>query len=187
MSLHAYRASLLWFPDPASHHIQFEQDGLLVTERGVDGIARIKAIGPHTLLLAQYPQVSCPDWRGRWIAPGFVDMHIHYAQTDVIASPADGLLPWLNNYTFPQEIRFADPVHAREVAHFFFDELLRNGVTTALSFATAHTTSVDAFFQEAQKRQLRMLGGRVLQDRHSPDGLRDSSAQQSRQQQQTQP
>ena len=179
MSLHAYRASLLWFPDPASHHIQFEQDGLLVTESGVDGIARIKAIGPHNLLLAQYPQVSCTDWRGRWIAPGFVDMHIHYAQTDVIASPADGLLPWLNNYTFPQEIRFADPVHAREVAHFFFDELLRNGVTTALSFATAHTASVDAFFQEAQKRQLRMLGGRVLQDRHSPDGLRDSSAQQS--------
>jgi guanine deaminase len=74
---------------------------------------------------------------------------------------------------------FADPVHAAEVAHFFFDELLRNGVTTALTFATAHTASVDAFFQEAQKRQLRMLGGRVLQDRHSPDGLRDISAQQS--------
>jgi guanine deaminase len=151
----------------------------LVTERGADGVARIKAIGPHALLQGEYAQVPCTDWRGKWIAPGFVDLHIHYAQTDVIASPADGLLPWLNNYTFPQETRFADPAHAHEVAHFFFDELLRNGVTTALTFATAHTASVDAFFQEAQRRQLRMLSGRVLQDRHSPDGLRDVSAQQS--------
>ena len=179
MSLHAYRAALLWFPDPTSHQVQFEQDGLLVTERGADGVARITAIGPHNLLRAQFQQAPCTDWRGRWIAPGFVDLHIHYAQTDVIASPADGLLPWLNNYTFPQETRFADPAHAQEVAHFFFDELLRNGVTTALTFATAHTTAVDAFFQEAQRRELRMLGGRVLQDRHSPNGLRDASAQQS--------
>jgi guanine deaminase len=179
MSLHAYRAALLWFPDPTSHQVQFEQDGLLVTERGADGVARITAIGPHNLLRAQFQQAPCTDWRGRWIAPGFVDLHIHYAQTDVIASPADGLLPWLNNYTFPQETLFADPAHAQEVAHFFFDELLRNGVTTALTFATAHTTAVDAFFQEAQRRQLRILGGRVLQDRHSPNGLRDASAQQS--------
>ncbi len=179
MSLQAFRASLLWFPDGRSHHVQFESDGMLVTERQADGVARVKAIGPHALLQAQYPQVPCTDWRGRWIAPGFVDLHIHYAQTDVIASPADGLLPWLHHYTFPQEIRFADPAHAHEVAHFFFDELTRHGVTTALTFATAHTASVDAFFQEAQQRHMRMLGGRVLQDRHSPDGLRDSSAQQS--------
>ena len=175
----AYRASLLWFPDPLSHQIHFEADGLLVTTQGDDGMARISAIGPHALLHAAHAEVPTTDWRGRWIAPGFVDMHIHYAQTDVIASPADGLLPWLNTYTFPQEIRFADPAHAQEVAHFFFDELMRHGVTTALSFATAHTASVDAYFQEAQQRQLRMLGGRVLQDRHSPDGLRDSSAPQS--------
>jgi guanine deaminase len=175
-SQQAYRASLLWFPNSLSDQIQFEQDGLLVTERGDDGVARITAIGPHALLHAAHAQVPCTDWRGRWLAPGFVDLHIHYAQTDVIASPADGLLPWLNNYTFPQETRFADPAHAREVAHFYFDELLRHGVTTALTFATAHVASVDAFFEEAKQRQLRMIGGRVLQDRHSPDGLRDQSA-----------
>ena len=175
----AYRASLLWFPDGNSDQIQFEADGLLVTERGDDGVARITAIGPYALLHAAHAPVACTDWRGRWLAPGFVDMHIHYAQTDVIASPADGLLPWLNHYTFPQETRFADPAHAREVAQFYFDELMRHGVTTALTFATAHVASVDAFFEQAQQRQLRMIGGRVLQDRHSPDGLRDRSAEQS--------
>lgn len=176
---HAYRASLLWFPDHRSHQVHFESDGLLVTTVGEDGLSRISAMGPHALLHAAHADVPTTDWRGRWIAPGFVDMHIHYAQTDVIASPADGLLPWLNNYTFPQETRFADPAHAREVARFYFDELVRNGVTTALTFATAHTASVDALFEEAQRRQLRMIGGRVLQDRHSPEGLRDASAQQS--------
>ncbi|MFM8576120.1 MAG: guanine deaminase, partial [Limnohabitans sp.] len=105
---------------------------------------------------------------------GFVDLHVHYPQTDVIASPADGLLPWLERYTFPHERQFADPVHARQTADFFLQELLRNGVTTALCFATAHPTSVDAFMQAAQKRRLRMLCGTVLQDRHSPDGLRDT-------------
>ena len=176
---HAYRASLLWFPDSHSDRIHFESDGLLVTERGEDGMARIKAIGSYTSLYPQYIRLPLTDWRGRWIAPGFVDTHIHYAQTDVIGSPADGLLPWLNNHTFPQETRFADPSHARAVASFFFDELKRHGVTTALTFATSHSASVDAFFNEAQKRQLRMISGRVLQDRHSPDGLRDRSTAQS--------
>jgi guanine deaminase len=176
---HAYRASLLWFPDPDSDQIRFEADGLLITTQGADGVTRISALGDYPSLQASYAHLPQTDWRGRWIAPGFVDMHIHYAQTDVIASPADGLLPWLNHYTFPQETRFADPAHAQSVASFFFDELMRHGVTTALAFATAHRTSVDAFFSEAQRRQLRMISGRVLQDRHSPDGLRDSSAAQS--------
>ena len=173
---HAYRACLLWFPDADSDQIHFEADGLLVTTRGADGVSRISAIGDYRALQAAHAHLPTTDWRGRWIAPGFVDTHIHYAQTDVIASPADGLLPWLNNYTFPQETRFADPAHAAAVAAFFFDELMRHGVTTALAFATAHSASVDAFFNEAQRRQLRMISGRVLQDRHSPDGLRDASA-----------
>ena len=176
---HAYRACLLWFPDANSDQIHFEADGLLVTTRGADGVSRISAIGDYRALQAAHAHLPTTDWRGRWIAPGFVDTHIHYAQTDVIASPADGLLPWLNHYTFPQETRFADPVHAQTVAAFFFDELMRHGVTTALAFATAHSASVDAFFNEAQRRHLRMISGRVLQDRHSPDGLRDASAAQS--------
>ena len=176
---HAYRACLLWFPNAYSDQIHFEADGLLVTTRGADGVSRISAIGDYRALQAAHAHLPTTDWRGRWIAPGFVDTHIHYAQTDVIASPANGLLPWLNHYTFPQETRFADPVHAQNVAAFFFDELMRHGVTTALAFATAHSTSVDAFFNEAQRRHLRMISGRVLQDRHSPDGLRDASAAQS--------
>ena len=62
----------------------------------------------------------------RTLAPGFVDLHIHFPQIDVIGSPAVGLLPWLNNYTFPQESRFSDEAHCSELATFFLDELLRH-------------------------------------------------------------
>ena len=181
-ALQAWRAGLLWFPDPGRPQLRHETDGLLVTQRDADGLVRIAAIGPYRELAAQYPKVPVTHWPDLCLAPGFVDLHIHYPQLDVIASPAEGLLPWLEHYTFPHEKQFSDPAHARESAHFFLHELLRNGVTTALCFATAHPESVDAFMAEAQARQLRMIAGKVLQDRHSPDGLRDTDTRRSLQQ-----
>jgi guanine deaminase len=216
--LRAWRAGLLWFPDPAQPRIAHETDGLLIT--GCNGQAsahaptantplgngatldnstqnddcpRVLALGSHDqvrqAVLAgpqgeqRWAELNTPErlthWPGRCIAPGFVDLHVHYPQLDVIASPAEGLLPWLTHYTFPQEQRFADPAHARAVADFFLDELLRHGVTTALCFATSHPGSVDAFMQAAQARRLRVIAGKVLQDRETPDGLRDTSAAKS--------
>ena len=173
--MHAYRASLLRFDD----HGQplFDADGLLVVGPGPEGWNRVVDAGSHTDVSRRHPDVPATQWPGRLIAPGFIDLHLHYPQTDVIGSPAEGLLPWLERYTFPQEARFADPAHAAEVARFFFDELLRHGVTTALTFATSHLASVDAAMAEAQRRGLRFITGKVLQDRHSPDGVRDSTEQ----------
>ena len=172
--LHTWRAALLWFADPGVPQLRHSSDGLLVTGRDAQGRLRVVAVGEYAVLAPTFGHLPQTRWPGLCIAPGFVDLHVHYPQTDVIASPAEGLLPWLEQYTFPHEKQFADPAHAREVAGFFLDELLRNGVTTALCFATAHPESVDAFMLEAQTRQLRMIAGKVLQDRHSPDGLRDS-------------
>jgi len=173
--MNGYRAQLLRFD--AQGQALYDSDGLLVTERGSDGVQRIVDAGPYRAVAARHRDLPVTHWMDRLIAPGFIDMHVHYPQTDIIGSPADGLLPWLTNYTFPAETRFAEPGHAAEVAHVFFTELLRNGVTTALTFATAHPASVDAFFHEAQKRGLRMMSGKVLQDRNSPDGLRDETEQ----------
>jgi guanine deaminase len=108
---------------------------------------------------------------GRIIAPGFVDLHVHFPQTNVIGSPASGLLPWLENYTFPEEKRFAAPEYSAQAATFFVAELLRNGVTTALTFATSHPQSVNALFTEAQAQRLRLITGLCLMDRHAPGDL----------------
>jgi guanine deaminase len=137
----------------------------------------VRAAGAYASLAANYPGVPVTHLPGRILAPGFIDLHVHFPQTDVIGSPAEGLLPWLENYTFPHEARFADHDYAVGMADVFLDELLRNGVTTALTFCTSHPHSVDALLEESERRGLRMIAGKVLQDRHSPDGVRDETEQ----------
>jgi guanine deaminase len=171
----AFRAAILRFADDQS--AVYEADGLLVVGPDAQGREVVRAVGDYRALAPNFPGVAIEHLPGRIIAPGFIDLHIHFPQTDVIGSPASGLLPWLENYTFPHESRFADEAHAKELATFFLDELLRHGVTTALAFATSHPSSVNALMTEAQKRGVRLIAGKVLQDRHSPDGVRDETAQ----------
>ncbi len=170
-----YRSALLRFT-PEGQPL-YEEDGLLAVARTPDGRARVQAAGSWAALAPAYAGLPAQHFPGRLIAPGFVDLHIHFPQTDVIGAPADGLLPWLENYTFPHEQRFCDGPYAAAVADFFIEELLRNGVTTALAFATSHPASVDALMAAAQKAQMRLVTGKVLQDRHSPDGVRDATEQ----------
>jgi guanine deaminase len=173
--MRAYRAAILRFADDRS--AVYDEDGLLVVGPDARGQQVVRAVGDYRTLAANYAGVSIEHLPGRIIAPGFVDLHIHFPQTDVIGSPASGLLPWLENYTFPHESRFIDPAYAHELAGFFVDELQRHGVTTALAFATSHPSSVDALMDEARRRGMRMIAGKVLQDRHSPDGVRDETEQ----------
>src|SRR6185295_12786514 len=153
-------------PSALRHHA----DGVLVARDG-----RVTALGPAKATLRTLAQDAfVTDYRGKLILPGFVDTHVHYAQTDMIASYGAQLLEWLEKYTFPAEARFDDPDHAREVAEFFVAELLRNGTTSAMVFATTHRTSVDAIFTAAHAKALRLIAGKVLMDRNVPEFVRDT-------------
>ena len=169
-----YRASLLHFiHDPAQHEqaYRWHEDGLLIVADG-----KIVAADDYHVLKQHLPaEQAIQDHRGKLIMPGFIDTHIHYPQTDIIGSPAEGLLPWLETYTFPTEKQFSDPLHAREVADFFLDELLRCGTTTAMVYCTVHPASVEAFFSASEARDLRMIAGKVLMDRHCPQFLQDTA------------
>ena len=171
--MQGYRAALLRF-DPAADPKQsaiYEADGLLVVGPDARGTQVVQAAGDWATLAPRFPGLVVEHLPGRLIAPGFVDLHLHYPQTNVIGSPADGLLPWLDNYTFPEEQRFESPEYSAAEAAFFLDELLRHGVTTALTFATSHPASVQALFTAAQQRQIRLITGLCLMDRHAPAGL----------------
>ncbi|MBI3367033.1 MAG: guanine deaminase [Burkholderiales bacterium] len=117
------------------------------------------------------------DAGGLWLMPGFIDSHVHSPQLDVIASWGAELLDWLNSYTFPSEAGHADPALAAAGAEAFLDALLAHGTTAAVVFPTVHPTSVDALFGGAQRRGMRLIGGKVLMDRHAPDDLRDDVVQ----------
>ena len=88
--------------------------------------------------------------------PGFIDTHVHYVQTGMIASYGAQLLDWLDRYAFPAEMAFKDAAHAEAMARVFCDELLRNGTTTALVFCAVYPQSVDALFAEAERRGMRI-------------------------------
>ena len=129
------------FYEPVAQAVRYFADGLLVVRQG-----HIEAIGPYEELQSQLGDIPLVDRRDCLLTPGFIDTHIHYPQTGMIAAYGEQLLEWLNRYTFPTERKFADPVYARSVAEVFLDELLKNGTTTALVFAAVFPASVDAFF-----------------------------------------
>jgi guanine deaminase len=169
---HGYRAEILSVPhDPAQagaeaaiHHA----DGLLVVEDGI-----VLAMGDHASVAPRFPGLSVTDFPGGLIVPGFIDCHVHYPQTDSIAAHGAQLLDWLDRHIFPAEIAFADRAHADAVAGFFLAELLRNGTTSALVFATVHPGSVDALFEAALARDMRIISGKTMMDQCAPAALTD--------------
>jgi guanine deaminase len=148
-----------------------ESDGLVICRDGM-----IQAVGPYAALKTQLPAgTEVADYSGCLIAPGFIDTHIHYVQTGIIGVQGHQLLDWLNEYTFIAEQAFADEAICRDTARVFCDELLRHGTTTALVFCSVHAGSVNALFEEAQNRNLRLIAGKVLMDRNAPAALRDTA------------
>ncbi|MEG3755921.1 guanine deaminase [Psychromonas arctica] len=174
-SITAIRASFLHFlNDPAKvdnieDAYQYIADGILVTENGK--VSSLTTFSQESADL--YPQLE--DKRGQLIMPGFIDTHIHYPQTEMIAAYGEQLLEWLETYTFPTEKQFSDKAYAKKISQFFVNELLKNGTTSALVFGTVHPESVDALFEEADKIDMRMIAGKVMMDRNAPDYLLDTA------------
>lgn len=169
------RASFLHFiNDPAKvdnidDAYQYIADGLLVIENG-----KVKSLTPFNEKSANlYPHLE--DKSGQLIMPGFIDTHIHYPQTEMIAAYGEQLLEWLETYTFPTEKQFEDKAYANKISAFFINELLKNGTTSALVFGTVHPQSVDALFEEAEKIDMRLIAGKVMMDRNAPDYLLDTA------------
>ena len=175
MSMLLLRGRLLSFNraplsiDDTASYLYIEDGGLLISG------GKIAAIGDYADIRAQAPEgTQETDHRPHLIVPGLIDMHLHFPQMQVIGSYAANLLEWLNTYTFPEECRFVESAHAQRIATHFYDELIRHGTTTAVAYCSVHKTSADAFFAEAMKRNMLMVGGKVMMDRNAPQGLLDT-------------
>ncbi len=172
LSSRAIRGRLLSFvraPQGAgdAQSYRYFDDGIIVVQNG-----RIEAAGPADQLIAQLPAgMPVEHHADALILPGFIDPHIHFPQTQVIASYGAQLLEWLEKYTFVEEQKFADPAHAARNAAFFLDELARNGTTTAVAYCTAHPASAEALFTAAHQRNVGMIAGNSVMNRNAPPGL----------------
>ncbi|WP_371168485.1 guanine deaminase [Aliiroseovarius sp. 2305UL8-7] len=158
------------FKGPVSDCVSHETRGAIAVENGL-----IRDIGTADQLKSDYPQAKITDYGDALLSPGFVDTHVHYPQTAIIASWGKRLIDWLNSYTFPEESRFGDAGHATAVAETYFNLVTASGTTTTVSYCTIHPESVDAYFTAAQKRGLRVLGGKTCMDRNAPDNLVDTA------------
>ena len=148
----------------------YEEDGAVLTTDGV-----IIASGDYARVKQQAPaEAIAIDHRPHLMMPGFIDTHLHFPQMQVIGSYAAALLEWLNTYTFVEEQKFVDPVHAARIATAFFDELVRHGTTSAVAYCSVHKSSAEAFFSESHRRNFRMIAGKVMMDRNAPPALLDT-------------
>ncbi|MDR7331374.1 guanine deaminase [Roseateles asaccharophilus] len=154
--------------DVDSTAVRFDRDNWLLIEDG--RIVGRQAAEPDDSWMRK-------DHAGKLVLPGFIDTHVHCPQLDVIASYGTELLDWLKRYTFPAECAFADPARSRRGAEVFLDALLASGTTSAVVFPTVHKVSAEALFEGAAARGMRLITGKVLMDRHAPDGLRDDVVQ----------
>jgi guanine deaminase len=150
----------------AAHH---DPHGAVLVQDG-----KIRATGPADALRAAYPKAQVTDYGRALISAGFVDAHVHYPQTAIIASWGKRLIDWLNLYTFPEEMRFADPGYAADIAARYTGLALAHGTTSFCTYATIHPASVDAIFTAAQTRNMRIWAGKTCMDRNAPEGLRDT-------------
>lgn len=152
---------------PAARH---ETHGAVLLDGG-----KILAAGPADALRKANPAARVTDYGNHLISAGFVDAHAHFPQTAIIASWGKRLIDWLNAYTFPEEMRFADPAYAAEVANRYLTLTAAHGTTSVCTYCTIHPASVDAIFTAAQTRGQRIWAGKTCMDRNAPDGLRDTA------------
>lgn len=151
--------------------VRYVEDGLVIIQEG-----KIQWFGPWQEGQSRLPtDAELQHYPDQLIVPGFIDTHIHFPQTEMIGAYGEQLLEWLNTYTFPTEIQFRDASYSEKIAEFFVQELLKNGTTTALVFCTVHPESVDALFNAATTRNMRLIAGKVLMDRHAPEALTDTA------------
>ncbi|MEO8040186.1 MAG: guanine deaminase [Betaproteobacteria bacterium] len=168
-------AALAWRGDPfvvpPAEALHFESDAVVALRDG-----RIQHFGAaRDVLPALAPDTVITRCDRALIVPGFIDCHVHYPQLPIIGAAGHPLLEWLERYTFPAELRFADETYARGIARLFLDQLARNGTTSAAVFCTVHPQSVDALFAEAETVGLRIVAGKALMDCNAPPALLDTA------------
>ena len=146
------------------------EDGAVLVRNG-----KIAAVGDYADIRREAgADVAVADHRPHLVLPGLIDTHLHFPQTQAIASYGAQLMEWLNTYIFVEEQKFSEPEHAAFIAGRFMDELLSNGTTTAAAYCSVHPQSVDAYFSAAEQRGMLMIGGKVMMDRNAPEALTDT-------------
>ena len=158
-----YRANIIFTPE--SRRFEVLPHGYIVVSDGkVEGVYR--ALPPH---LADIPVT---DWGDRLVIPAMNDMHVHAPQyrNQGIAMDEE-LLPWLQNYTFPEELKYADITYAEQMYRRFVHSLWRHGTMRVVAFASVHLKSTQLLMRLLDQAGMGGRVGKVNMNRNCPQGL----------------
>ncbi|WP_281354881.1 amidohydrolase family protein [Chelativorans xinjiangense] len=150
-----------------------ELDRMLV-EVGEDGtIASVRRPGDAdydvTVQAHRQAQKLLELGSGTYLLPGLVDLHVHAPQYPQLGQALDvPLEDWLQKYTFPLEARYADIGFAKRSYRLLVDDLIANGTTTAVYFATIHQDATRILADTCLERGQRALIGKVAMDNAGP-------------------
>ena len=151
-----------------------EQSRFEVLENGyvaVDADGRVTGVATDLASLDS-KDAEVIDFGDRLLIPAMNDLHVHAPQyrNQGIAMDLE-LLPWLQNYTFPEEMKYADTGYAERMYRRFVRDLWRFGTMRACVFATIHTASTRLLMHLFQEAGMGALVGKVAMNRNCPEGL----------------
>ncbi len=165
--LKAYKGHVVYTASPEAFTVI--ENGYIVVENGI-----VKAVSHE--MPKELDQSQVVDYGDRLIMPGFVDLHFHAPQYPNIGLGLDKeLLPWLEDYTFPTEAKFADTDFADRVYRKVVHELLRQGTTRVVLFATIHLESSKLLARILDESGIGAYVGKVNMDRNSSEILIEST------------
>jgi guanine deaminase len=177
-----YKAHIL-FTKEHNHFEVIENGYVAVNADGrVTGVAADLAslerqqAGEHSSGTSEDAEVI--DFGDRLLIPAMIDLHVHAPQyrNQAIAMDLE-LLPWLQSYTFPEEMKYADAGYAERMYRCFVHDLWRFGTMRASVFATIHTESTRLLMQLFQEAGMGALVGKVAMNRNCPEGLSETVEQ----------
>lgn len=158
-----YRANIIYTPQ--SDHFEVVPHGYIAVNDGqVEGV--------YSELPQHLSDHAVTDWGDRLLIPAMNDMHVHAPQyrNQGIAMDLE-LLPWLQNYTFPEEMKYADTGYAERMYRRFVRDLWRFGTMRSCVFATIHTESTRLLMHLFQEAGMGAMVGKVGMNRNCPEGL----------------
>ncbi len=165
-----YKAHIIYTPRREEFHVL--ENGYVAVGR--DG--RVVGVGSSLEALG-CPDAEVVDFGNRLLIPAMNDVHVHAAQyhNQGIAMDLE-LLPWLQNYTFPEESKFSDSSYAELIYRRFVENMKRVGTMRAVVFATIHTEGTRRLMNIFREAGMGALVGKVAMNRNCPDSLQEGVA-----------
>ncbi len=161
-----YKAHILFTKEKS--HFDILENGYIIVDNGI--IVDVCSVLPE-----QYKSCEIVDFGDKLLIPAMNDMHVHAPQyrNQGIAMDLE-LLPWLDNYTFPEESKYKDIDYAKRMYSRFVNDLWRVGTMRTVAFATIHYESTRLLMSLFKEAGMGALVGKVDMNQNSPEALTES-------------